>query len=394
MRATRTGVTGLSKRRDGRYRLDLVYLASDGTHARVTKLFRSGLSKTAIAAQAKIIANDAMSGRRDARKAAAEADAAKRTIAELAPEVIGHRKTAGGSPATLAEFSGAVDGRIVPMLGDLAPHELTSAELAKFVDDLKADECSPLRIRNVMKVLGRFIKIVRVRELDPLLRANPVREAFELGLELPSPERTEEPVHLSLPEARKLLRGKAPPERRARYALAFLTGLRDGEIAGLRWEDVAGGLVRVRFAVATVGNGKPGPLKTPAAKRDVPMHPALAGYLKAWRAAWTKAIGQAPKGTDPVFASPRRGPESSLRHYRPKSAEHIQTDLAAVGIKRPEVDFHATRRSFSTWLEAAGVHPETVDRLLGHVPKSVRARHYSAPDLGVLREAVERIAWA
>ncbi|HEY4122790.1 MAG TPA: hypothetical protein VGM56_33230, partial [Byssovorax sp.] len=312
MRANRTGVTGLSKLSDGRYRLDL---RPPLVPERVTRLYPRDWTLTMVRADARRQTADIVSGRTAAREAEKAQRAALRPIAAMAPEVIAFRKQAGGSPATLSEFTSIVNGRIVPLLGTVAPHELTSERLAGFVDALTTGGCGPIRVRNVVKVLGAFIKIVRVRGLDPLLKTNPLRDAVELGLKVPSPKRTE-PVRLALDDARKLVHGaKVPAERRARYALAFLTGLRDGELAALTWDDVAGDVVRVRGAVALVGDGKVGPPKTEAAKRDVPLHDALRPYLAAWRAAWTKAVGRAPTGADPVFASPRRGVEGSLRPY-------------------------------------------------------------------------------
>lgn len=354
---------------------------------------------------------DAVTGKTAAREAEKAAREARKTIAELAPAVVGHRKAAGGSPATLAEFSSILNGRIVPSsLGSLAPHEITPARLAAFVDELRAAGCKELRVRNVMKVLGQFVKIIRVRGLDPALDRNPLQDARELGLKVPAPKR-HAPVFLTLDEARRLVAGDVAPavaaapkakhaapaqpvplERRARYALAFLSGLRDGELAGLTWADVEGDVIRVRRALALVGDGKPGETKTEAAKRDVPMHPALAPVLETWRAEWTRRQGRKPEAREPLFPSPQRAAGDELRPYRPASAKHLRADLHTVGLDRA-IDFHATRRSFASWLEAAGVPHETIERLVGHEPKSVLGRHYAAANLDALRAAVARIAW-
>ena len=45
-----------------------------------------------------------------------------------------------------------------------------------------------------------------------------------------------------------------------------------------------------------------------------------------------------------------------------------------------------------SWLEAAGVPQETIERLIGHEPRSVLGRHYAGTDLGALREAVGRLS--
>jgi hypothetical protein len=54
-------------------------------------------------------------------------------------------------------------------------------------------------------------------------------------------------------------------------------------------------------------------------------------------------------------------------------------------------EFRDMRNCFSTWLAIAGVAEELRDRLMGRAARSVGRRHYMAPDLGRLREAIEAI---
>jgi hypothetical protein len=56
-----------------------------------------------------------------------------------------------------------------------------------------------------------------------------------------------------------------------------------------------------------------------------------------------------------------------------------------------DIDFHATRRSFLTWLTNAEVSAEIIDMLAGHAGKGVRVRHYTARDLEVMAKAVAKI---
>ena len=78
-------------------------------------------------------------------------------------------------------------------------------------------------------------------------------------------------------------------ERRARYALAFTSGCRDGEIAGLRLSDLdldaAVPLFRVEQAVALVGKtgwATPNKTKTKGSKRAMPFHPAALAAIREW----------------------------------------------------------------------------------------------------------------
>jgi integrase len=413
-RANRTGVPGLvlitSGPHAGRYRLGFRYTCPVArTPKRLSKLYPRELKTAAIKADARALVNDALTGALARATAATDAVETRVTIASLVADAVGFRAQQGGSPATLLEFRSilagdegksdkAKGGHIVRHLGALAPHDLDSVGLATFVDALKADGLSPLTIRNVFKVLGAFIKIVRVRGLDPALRSNPIREAFELGFALPT-KRREAPVILSIADAEKLFGcTDIPEERRVRYVLAFLTGLRDGELAALTWGDVeldtAGAeVLHVTKAFAKIGGLQS--TKTTASARTVPLHPQLLPWLRVWRAdGWRGLVGRDPKPEDPVLpkAPAVRGPAAKVKPWRPDSARRIQRDLKTASARAPAgIDFHATRRSFASWLEAAGVPHETIERLVGHEPRSVLARHYAATDLGALREAVGRL---
>ncbi len=173
--------------------------------------------------------------------------------------------------------------------------------------------------------------------------------------------------------------------------------MRDGELAGLRWDDVSEEkgvpILRVRGAVARYGDdgwATRRTTKTKASRRTIPIHPFAAEVLATWRATgWAAFVGRLPENTDPVLPSAEGLP------WRPRSSEFLRVDLDAAGLPTRFAgalfEFRSTRRSFATWLESHGVSGETIDRLLGHSGTSVRRRHYSATDLEVLARAVATI---
>jgi len=299
------------------------------------------------------------------------------TISSLIDRVIAAFVAGDRSPATKAEFTSHCHGHIARFLGTASVGELSTARLSTFVDSLRDEQkLSPSTIKNIMKSLATICKIVRIRGFDQTLTTNPVRDAVEAGLELPTKRRAA-PIHLSLVDAGKLLACASEP-RATRYALAMLTGLRDGEISGLTWDaiDLAAGLIHVTQALAAIGGI--GPTKTLASDRSVPIHPDL-----AWRLRLLSAGGSA---AGPVF------PGRDGQACRPDSARLLRADLAAAGLPTAGMTFHALRRSFATWLVAASVDCETIERLMGHEPRSVLGRHYAATSHEVLRLAVASLA--
>ena len=205
-------------------------------------------------------------------------------------------------------------------------------------------------------------------------------------------------VYLTRPQAEALLRcDKVPGHRRVRYAVALTSGMRDGELAGLTWADVdldaKPPRVEIKKALALRGGegfATLGDTKTEYAKRTLPLHALAVRSLRAWKSkGWAQYAGHKPQATNPIF------PDEHGEPSRPRSAQLLRDDLETA--KQPtkvgsaDIDFHASRRSFLTWLTNAEVSSEIIDMLAGHAGKGVRARHYTARDLEVMANAVAKI---
>jgi integrase len=255
---------------------------------------------------------------------------------------------------------------------------------------------APYTTRNVVNTLSAFFNDAMAEQWVDL-PANPMHHPG-VRKEIPGAEtRAGTVIYLSRPAVEKLLAAKTTPEhRRVRYLLAATSGLRDGEIAGLRFEDVDvdAGTVNVDKSLAEKGAegwATLGKVKTKGSERLLPLHPLAARALRAWKAAgWAHFIGRQPNASDPVF------PNDKGEAHRPASAGLLRADLAAADLptlfrdKYP-IDFHSLRRSFYTWLKAARVEGDTVRMLMGHSGGSVGERHYGAKELERMRAAVETI---
>lgn len=141
------------------------------------------------------------------------------------------------------------------------------------------------------------------------------------------------------------------------------TALRASEMLALRWANVLWEEGRIRVSKRR-SKGQDGETKTDASDGFVPMHPVLAGQLRAWRCQTSYA-----KDTDFVFPSFRmrgRVPLSAsifvADHLRPaakKAGVHIE-DGQRFGL-------HNLRHSLSNGLvNKAKVEPKTVQGILRH----------------------------
>lgn len=322
------------------------------------------------------------------------------TLAEIAPRWVELVKTSELAPSTKA-LHGIAARVVADRFGTLTPAQLTAPVVRAWVRELRG-ALSASRTRNIFNSLGKLLDDAFAEgwhQAPNPCRLPKVREELPA---LPDLEDGDKPRHTEDEASRLCFDARIPLERRLRYLLAFTTGMRDGELAGLRWSSLVVEhqveAVRVRDAVAQAGDAgwaTRRATKTKASRRTIPLHPAALAALAGWRAGgWRELVGRDPTDDDPILPGPGGEPA------RPASAALLRADLATVGLPtswrapggaEEPFEFRSTRRSFATWLEAHEVSGDHVDRLLGHAPTSVRRKHYSAGDLRALARAVATI---
>ncbi len=159
-------------------------------------------------------------------------------------------------------------------------------------------------------------------------------------------------------------------DRRVLYALLFLTGMRPGESAALRfcdWDRAALPLTRlcVERAIKSV-TGVEGPTKT-GAEKEAPVHPALETILRAWfETGWARYMGRAPTATDYVVPSVR-----GRRKGQPRNESTLnrtfRDDCVAIGLRSRHV--YTARHTFITQTKKDGGDAALL-RLITHAPPS------------------------
>jgi integrase len=179
--------------------------------------------------------------------------------------------------------------------------------------------------------------------------------------------------------------------------LAATTGMRRGEVLGLRWSDLDldGGRLAVRQTLTAPRNpdtgqhvptfGEP---KTRRGKRSVPLPGqtvvALRGHRKA-QAAERLQVG--PDYTDHglVFAEPDGAPIHPDR-FR----ERFEHRVARSGL--PRIRFHDLRHTYATLALQAGVHAKVVSEILGHANIGITLDTYSHAIPAMQESAAETVA--
>jgi integrase len=151
-------------------------------------------------------------------------------------------------------------------------------------------------------------------------------------------------------------------------------GLRQGELLGLRWEDVdlRVGRLEVKQALQRVR----GPYelvdpKTEGSRRAVKLPPRVVEKLREHRARQAAERLRAERWADEwglVFTTPSGAPLNSR-----VVLTAFQRKLGEAGL--PKVRFHDLRHACSSLLQAGGISPKVVQEQLGHADLSMTLRY-------------------
>ncbi|MEM9653701.1 MAG: site-specific integrase [Actinomycetota bacterium] len=178
----------------------------------------------------------------------------------------------------------------------------------------------------------------------------------------------------------------------AAYVLAATTGMRRGEVLGLRWSDVDldGGQLAVRQTVTTV-NYKP-VITTPKTKRSrrvVYLDEHTINVLRAQRR----------HQTDERRAAGKAWSDEHDLIFRDELGDMINPDWFSREFTRqvklsglPKIRFHDLRHSYATLALKAGVHPKVVSERLGHATVGITLDLYSHVTPAIARDAADAVA--
>lgn len=188
-------------------------------------------------------------------------------------------------------------------------------------------------------------------------------------------------------EIRQVLRA-ADKDRNGHLWYLALSGLRRGEIAGLRWTDVdfnEGTLTvaRSRVEIGTTSIVVENEPKTQSSRRTLPLDEGLVGVLKrasARQAQEKLALGAGYMDSGYVASTEAGQP------YTPGVLTHMWHDLAvSAGVRR--IRLHDARHSCGTALHLRGVPLAVIAKWLGHADASITAKIYAHSQDDALREA-------
>jgi integrase len=276
-----------------------------------------------------------------------------------------------------------IELQVLPVLGNIKLQKLSPQHLQKLYNQKLEEGYAPQTVKHIHRVLHRALK--------DALRWQLVSRNVCDAVDAPRVPRKEMQV-LTGDQAQQLLEAAKGDPLEALYVLALTTGMRQGELLGLKWEDVdiTLGTVQVRRTIARLPRkgftvSEP---KSAKSRRKIHLTRLAVEALKRHRIRQSEArLAAGPAWSEQgwVFCNavgkPIEAGNMIRRSFRPI--------LDKAGL--PAIRFHDLRHSTATLLLSLGIHAKVVQELLGHSQISLTLDTYSHVLPSLQEEAVSRL---
>jgi integrase len=270
---------------------------------------------------------------------------------------------------------------LVPALGRVKLKNLTPAHVRGLYREKLDSGLSPSSVQRVHALLHKALKQAVNDGLVPRNVTDAVKAPKQSRKEIPT---------LTREQARDFLEAAQGDRLETLYVLAIHTGLRQGELLGLKWDDVD--LDRGRFQVRRIlSAAKDGPVFTTPKNNQ------------------GRSVRLTAQAVQALRDHRKRQVEDRLRRAR-LWQDHglVFTTLVGTPLNRhnvfsrsfkpllqraslPDVPFHALRHSFATLMLAGGEHPKVVQEMMGHSGIRVTMDFYSHVLPDMQKDAVDRL---
>jgi integrase len=257
--------------------------------------------------------------------------------------------------STARNYRHLVRRHLIPFFGSIRLPDIGSADVQMFLAE-KSKRYSPKTLLSLRNLLS---KIFGTAQKWGYLQTNPAQ-----GTQVPAQIAIRERLTLTPEQVRALL-AKLTEPCRTMVLLAVLSGLRRGEIFGLRWKSVdwiEGSIVVVEADY----EGHSAAPKTRASCRKVFVDSTVIESLKNLRP-------ERFQPNDLVFATDRG------TSFNPNNVLNRALHPACKEAGIPRVSWHNFRYTFSTWANPTGESIKALQSQLGHTDSRLTLSVYTQP---------------
>ncbi len=262
-----------------------------------------------------------------------------------------------------------------PIVGHILLAKLTRMDVQKGVNTLPS-HLAPITRACTFQALRQALR--QAVGWDMLIRTPTA------GVKPPAAPQREMKIWTSDEAERFLEKAKAKTRYYPIFVLGLKTGMRRGELLGVKWEDVdlSQGFITVRRSLYWMPPAPPifQDPKTAGSRRKIPLDRGTVEMLKAHRKHQLEerlAAGPAWEDWGLIFCTEENGRPI----YGPNLVKQLK--VSAREAKVPAIRFHDLRHTHATFLLQAGVSVKVVAERLGHTTVRITLDTYShiLPDM-------------
>ena len=272
--------------------------------------------------------------------------------------------------STLDSYRGMVKNQVKPFVGNKRLASLTTADVQKFYNRIKKEgrvREHPVHGKTLADSMVRSVHMMLHEALDMAVKERLLAKNPTNGTTIPKCNYPEKQIlgDNQLETFLEAIRGQE-------YWCDFfyvevMTGLRRGEICGLKWQDIdfEENKLRVKRSVSVKRGGgvNIGETKTETGVRCIEMPPSVAELLK------NRKQTAITEWVFPAFLNPEQPihPQAAYRKLK----------VILKNAELPLIRFHDLRHTFATHATQGGVDPKTLAGILGHTNASFTLDTYT-----------------
>lgn len=272
--------------------------------------------------------------------------------------------------STLDSYRAMVKNQVKPFIGGKQIASLTTADMQKFYNKIKKEgrvREHPIHGKTLADSMVRGVHMMLHEALDTAVKERLIAKNPTNGTTVPKCNYPEKQI-LGDDQLETFLKAIKGHEYWCDFFyVEVMTGLRRGEICGLKWQDInfEENKLQVKRSVSVKKGGgvSIGETKTETGVRCIQMPPSVAEVLQNRK---QRAITE---WVFPNFMHPEQ-PISPATAYR-----KLKIILKHAGL--PLIRFHDLRHTFATHATHGGVDPKTLAGILGHTNASFTLDTYT-----------------
>jgi integrase len=275
------------------------------------------------------------------------------------------------SPKTVERYEEITRLYLVPLLG----HHALEALRPLHIQEMRTQLQKKLSKRTCLHAYRLLFQMLRQAGRWQLLARNPAE-----ATEAPKPQAREMRV-LNAAQVSQLLNATKDTRLAMPITLAATTGMRRGEILGLKWDDVnldAGTIRVVRSLEETRGGLRWKSPKSRHGQRTISLMATTIAALRHHRVEQAKLRLQLGPAYNPEsLVCPGLNGQARRPSVFSDSFARLMKRLAAPGVSLPRVSFHGLRHSHATLALSANTNPKILSERLGHSNISITMDLYA-----------------